>query len=82
MKAYGRTQEDFLLWEMSRILASYRIKMRVRELVRLSDGGYFLCPRCKITLDRDFQNYCDRCGQCLDWKAYRKAKIIFPGDKS
>ena len=41
--------------------------------------GYYVCPRCKITMDREFMSFCDRCGQKLDWRYYRKAKIVYPG---
>ena len=37
---------------------------------------YYVCPRCKITLEREFMAFCDRCGQKLDWRSYKKAKII------
>lgn len=58
--------------------SSYRQAMKVKELMRFaSDFGYFVCPRCRTTLERDFVAYCDRCGQCLDWSGYRKVKIIY-----
>ena len=40
---------------------------------------YHVCPACHVTLEREFMSYCDRCGQHLDWRGYRSAKIIFPG---
>lgn len=64
------------------MLSSYRAGMRISEVIQLSDGGYYLCPRCKVTLERDFQRYCDRCGQCLEWTGFRKAKVIYPGNKT
>ena len=36
-------------------------------------GCYPVCPYCKLTLDREYQHFCDRCGQELDWKDYSKA---------
>ena len=35
-----------------------------------------VCPRCMATMDREYQPYCDRCGQALDWKGYSKAVVI------
>ena len=48
---------------------SYRIKMPIREC-RMTARGYVysICPRCHTTLDRDYQSFCDRCGQHLDWR--------------
>lgn len=37
-----------------------------------------VCPQCGITLEREYQAYCDRCGQCLSWKAFSKAIVIPP----
>lgn len=39
-------------------------------------GTYPVCPRCKLTLDREYQRFCDRCGQRLDWSRYDKAVVI------
>ena len=41
-------------------------------------GCYPVCPYCKLTLDREYQHFCDRCGQELDWKNYSNAISIFP----
>lgn len=41
------------------------------------ETGYYVCPRCEVSLERDFVSYCDRCGQALDWKQYKKATRIF-----
>ena len=35
-----------------------------------------VCPQCGITMEREYQAYCDRCGQCLDWKDLSKAAVI------
>ena len=39
---------------------------------------YPVCPGCGCTLEREYQNYCDRCGQRLDWDNYDHAAIILP----
>lgn len=52
--------------------------MLVTELMVFPDGAYYVCPRCKITLEREFVKFCDRCGQCLDWKRYQNAHIVYP----
>lgn len=35
-----------------------------------------VCPRCGITMEREYQTYCDRCGQCLSWRDFSKATVI------
>jgi len=63
-------------WSLLRIFSSYRSGMRIKEAVIFSDGYvYYCCPRCSITLDREFVSFCDRCGQKLDWSKYRQAKL-------
>ena len=37
-----------------------------------------VCPNCEHTLEREYQNYCDRCGQRLDWNSYDHAAIFLP----
>lgn len=62
---------------------SYRKGMLVNEVMVFETWfgktGYYVCPRCKITMDREFMSFCDRCGQKLNWENYRKAKIVYPG---
>lgn len=36
-----------------------------------------MCVLVAVSLERDFVSYCDRCGQALDWKQYKKATRIF-----
>ena len=40
--------------------------------------GFPVCPQCGSTMEREYQAYCDRCGQCLSWKGFSKAAIILP----
>lgn len=64
---------------------SYRHPMLIRELMvfpsKLHPDSYYVCPRCRNTMEREFMAYCDRCGQCLDWRLHAQAKIIYPGGK-
>lgn len=39
-------------------------------------SSYPVCPRCQITIEREYQAFCDRCGQALDWKTFPKAIVI------
>ena len=52
-------------------LASYRFPMEVTEIFSYKGKyNYPICPRCKISLEREYQSYCDRCGQALSWRKY------------
>lgn len=70
-------------WRLLLFLVSYRQGMPVTEAVVFpSVYGkilYYRCPRCLITVEREFVAYCDRCGQHLDWKNYKHVKIVDPG---
>ena len=60
-------------------LAAYRRMMPVREYILYpsyfgTESAFFLCPRCNITMEREYQSYCDRCGQRLGWRSIEKAK--------
>lgn len=56
---------------------AFRLPLPVREIHLFPNGAaYSVCPRCRITLEREYQAYCDRCGQALDWKEYRRALVV------
>ena len=61
----------------ARAALRYRQPMEVLELVRYRSGyTYPVCPRCKISMEREYQRYCDRCGQRLGWSKIDRAQII------
>lgn len=39
---------------------------------------YPICPRCSSTIEREYQQFCIRCGQSLDWSNIKKASIVPP----
>ena len=50
------------------VLASYRLKMPVKQIMVFPDEtGYAVCPKCHVTMEREYVNFCDRCGQRLGW---------------
>ena len=63
--------------ETGRQAESFRLPMTVMEIHLFHGRDAFpVCPRCRITMDREHQRFCDRCGQALDWKRYKKALIV------
>lgn len=48
----------------------YREKMFVTDSVKMSGTDFAKCPRCDGIMGKDFQSYCDRCGQALSWIYY------------
>ena len=59
---------------------SYRVPMAVRTVRLIGSGpkasSYPICPKCGRTMDREYQNYCDRCGQALDWRYFKRARVM------
>ena len=41
-------------------------------------GAFVICPRCQLTIEREYQSFCDRCGQALNWSGFSRALVIFP----
>ena len=78
-QANMRTLADFSVF--FQLLMTYRTPMMVIDIVSFyhfpEDDVYYRCPRCQELLPREFMAYCDRCGQCLDWREYRKAKCTY-----
>lgn len=58
---------------------TYRALMQVKCLrLGAHNCAYPVCPRCSVSMDREYQAFCDRCGQRLGWKQYDSAEIILP----
>ncbi len=69
-----------LFWNLLKLLSSYRLQMHVTEVMVFPDGnGYYVCPRCHITVEREFMSFCDRCGQRLSWRDFDDAEVIYVG---
>lgn len=53
------------------LLLMRRLALPVLAFRRVGNSGPFpVCPRCGRTISREYQCYCDRCGQHLDWTLY------------
>ena len=37
--------------------------------------GYCVCPGCNCTFEREYQTYCDRCGQKLAWNLFSRGNV-------
>ena len=64
------------------LAVSYRTPMAVTSVraLRTFSGSmttYPICPRCHNTMEHEYQSFCDRCGQALDWKGLSKAEVIY-----
>lgn len=56
---------------------SFRIPMPVTEIRLFRDRtAYPVCPRCHMTLEREYQAFCDRCGQALNWSSFQNAMVV------
>lgn len=65
-----------LLEKTAAAAESYRTPMQVTHLRKYRATAYYICPRCSMTMEREFMAYCDRCGQCLSWENYRKTEVV------
>ena len=57
---------------------SYRVPLPVTKVIAYSNTTYPVCPRCAVSLDREYMSFCDRCGQKLNWDLFEYAKVIHP----
>lgn len=78
-RAHPGTLADFSVF--FQLLMTYRVPMMVQEAMVFrrfpEDDIYYRCPRCQSLLEREFMAYCSRCGQCMDWRDYRKASRTY-----
>ena len=80
MSSTGRTRKNSYREETPDEAMGFRRPMQVREVMVFSGNEWAMavCPRCRLTMEREYMSYCDRCGQCLGWKDFKKASIIYP----
>lgn len=53
---------------------AYRLPLAVHKVLMFPNGdSYPVCPKCSVTLEREYMNFCDRCGQRLDWEKFGEA---------
>ena len=59
---------------------TYRLPRTVNTVRIYHDNhGFSVCPRCKNVVEREYQRYCNCCGQYLDWSKLDEAKKEFIG---
>lgn len=79
------TPNDLLVQPTIRQELCFRLPMPVTHVRRLQYRSGFtsypICPRCKATFEREYQRYCDRCGQRLHWQEFSKANVILADGK-
>lgn len=66
-------------------VCSYREPMVVKEKYAYWShlyGGYTtfpICPRCGVSFEIEYINYCSSCGQKLKWLGYSRTKVRYAG---
>jgi len=80
-KETGFPGPDHIFLKVFFYLLAFRLPMQVTQVKVFPEcqgrPAYYVCPRCKSTMEREFMSYCDRCGQHLDWHGYRHAEVIY-----
>ena len=57
------------------IAPSYRIPKKVKKIRVYPDNCFFgVCPKCNNSIDREYQTFCNCCGQRLDWSKLDEAE--------
>ena len=79
-RGFQLTPNDLLLTPRFQQELSYRDPMLVTQVRRLpAPGGHSVfpvCPRCDSSMERDYQPFCDRCGQMLLWTRFHRRAIL------
>ena len=74
------TPNDLLIPSPVQQELSYRKPMKVNTMIGYQNSKgityYPICPRCDISFEHDFQNFCSHCGQNLSWENFPHDTII------
>lgn len=78
---FDRTPNELLGYSTADEELSYRIAMQVthyREhlFLNVSHLTFPVCPRCQCNIEREYQAFCDRCGQKLSWDFFHHATLM------
>ncbi len=74
LKNFSQEESVIILETIEKLM--YRGPMVVKEIVVWQNGYAFpICPRCDCTIEREYQSFCDRCGQMLKWEGFSRAKV-------
>lgn len=68
--------KKYAFLELQQSLKKSLPKTVTEAIVFPNNNAYWICPNCKCSFEREYQSYCDRCGQRLKWIALRKVKYI------
>ena len=68
-----------MLYELL-LSTAYRWPWKVKEVCSYKWGAEFpKCPRCGTTMEREYQLFCDRCGQRLNWSRFDDCEVKYIG---
>lgn len=67
---------NYALFELQDALRKSLYTEIKQALVCEGGNAFWICPNCKCTFEREYQSYCDRCGQRLKWPSLRKIDYI------
>lgn len=74
---FGKMPNELLGFSTEEAELSYRVAMPVVQCVRVQCGMICpVCPRCEMCLDREYQAFCDSCGQKLNWEMFDEATVV------
>lgn len=76
-----RTPNELLGFSTASEELSYRFPWKVthyrqRLSLRPSCSLFPVCPRCHCNMEREYQSFCDRCGQKLNWDCFHYATLM------
>lgn len=57
------------------LLFEPRMEVELFRYLGFEKNGYSICPKCGYALEREYQQYCDQCGQLLGWNKFSRDEI-------
>lgn len=56
-------------------LFSKPVEVTMVRLYLASQYYYAVCPNCGYAMEREYQQYCEVCGQCLAWNKFSRGEV-------
>ena len=58
------------------LLIEHRAEVQVVRIYGYGNTAWAICPNCDNAVERDYQMYCEQCGQLLAWNKFSQGRVV------
>ena len=58
------------------LLIEKRAEVQAVRIYGYGNSAWAICPNCDNAVERDYQRYCEQCGQLLAWNKFSQGRVV------